>query len=125
MQVYQTDNEGFFLGVTYADPSPLEDGVWLIPAGCVENPPPDFQVNQRARWVINKWVVEDIPPPPIPEQVPEPGPPTIEEIQSLRQSAYTREADPLFFEWQAGETTKEEWEAKRQEIRDRYPYPEE
>ena len=42
-----------------------------------------------------------------------------------RQAAYTQEADPLFFKWQAGEATKEEWEAKRAEIRERYPYPEE
>jgi hypothetical protein len=125
MQVYQTDNEGFFLGVTYADPSPLEDGVWLIPAGCIEIPPPDFQVNQRARWVINKWVIEDIPPPPIPEQLSEPGPPTIEEIQSLRQSAYTREADPIAMQMLRDEATKEEWLAKIEEIKARYPYPDE
>ena len=41
-----------------------------------------------------------------------------------RQAAYTQEADPLFFKWQAGEATKEEWEAKRAEIRQRFPYPE-
>ena len=41
-----------------------------------------------------------------------------------RQAAYTQEADPLFFKWQAGEATKEEWEAKREEIRQRFPYPE-
>jgi len=38
-------------------------------------------------------------------------------------SAYTAEADPLFFKYQAGEVTKEEWLAKREEIRSRYPYP--
>ena len=40
-----------------------------------------------------------------------------------RASAYTAEADPLFFKYQAGEVTKEEWLAKREEIRSRYPYP--
>jgi hypothetical protein len=44
--------------------------------------------------------------------------------ESNRQAAYTQEADPLFFKWQAGEATKEEWEAKREEIRQRFPYPE-
>jgi hypothetical protein len=44
--------------------------------------------------------------------------------KSNRQAAYTQEADPLFFKWQAGEATKEEWEAKREEIRQRFPYPE-
>lgn len=49
--------------------------------------------------------------------------PTKEEQEAKRQAAYTAEADPLFFKWQAGEATEEEWKAKRQEIRDRYPYP--
>ena len=50
--------------------------------------------------------------------------PTKEEQEAKRQAAYTAEADPLFFKWQAGEATEAEWKAKRQEIRDRYPYPE-
>jgi hypothetical protein len=45
--------------------------------------------------------------------------------ENQRSIAYATEADPLFFQWQAEEATKEEWLAKRQEIRDRYPYPEE
>lgn len=43
--------------------------------------------------------------------------------EANRQAAFVAEADPLFFQWQAGESTEEEWLAKRQEIRDRYPYP--
>lgn len=54
-------------------------------------------------------------------------PPTNEEIKERlrlkRQKAYNREADPLFFKWQAGEITKEEWVAKRQEIKAKNPYP--
>ena len=38
-----------------------------------------------------------------------------------RRAAYTTESDPLFFKWQAGETTQEEWQAKRNEIKARYP----
>jgi len=49
--------------------------------------------------------------------------PTKEEQETVRRAAYAAEADPLFFKWQAGEGTEEEWLAKRQEIRDRYPYP--
>jgi hypothetical protein len=55
------------------------------------------------------------PPPPVV--------PTKAEQEAKRHAAYTAEADPLFFKWQAGEATEEEWLAKRQEIRDRYPYP--
>ena len=40
-----------------------------------------------------------------------------------RAIAYTAEADPLFFKAQRGEATIEEWEAKVEEIRTRYPYP--
>lgn len=43
--------------------------------------------------------------------------------QTNRAAAYRTEADPLFFKYQAGEVTKEEWLAKREEIRARYPYP--
>lgn len=50
--------------------------------------------------------------------------PTREQQETARQAAYTAEADPLFFKWQAGEATETEWKAKRQEIRDRFPYPE-
>jgi hypothetical protein len=56
----------------------------------------------------------------------EPPPPpalTKAALEGLRLSAYVAEADPLFFKWQAGEATEAEWKAKRQEIRDRFPYP--
>ena len=62
--------------------------------------------------------------------VPPPAPPapTPDELraaaEAARQSAFQREADPLFFKWQAGEGTEEAWQAKRAEIRERYPYPE-
>ena len=45
--------------------------------------------------------------------------------ETNRKAAYQAEADPLFFKWQAGEGTQEEWVAKRAEIRERFPYPEE
>ena len=54
---------------------------------------------------------------------PPPPPPTQAEQEVKRQSAYTTEADPLFFKWQAGEATEVEWLAKREEIRTRFPYP--
>jgi hypothetical protein len=42
--------------------------------------------------------------------------------KAARSADFATEADPLFFKWQAGEGTKEEWEAKRESIRARYPY---
>ena len=47
--------------------------------------------------------------------------PTIEEIDLNRKIAYHLEADPLFFKYQRGEVTKEEWLNKIQEIKDKYP----
>lgn len=76
------------------------------PAGAIEIPiPPDHasQVWDRGAWLTY-----------VPAKV---------EQETKRQFAYTAEADPLFFKWQAGEATEAEWLAKRQEIRDRYPYP--
>ena len=40
-----------------------------------------------------------------------------------REHAYKNESDPLMIKFQLGQITKEEWEAKRQEIKNRYPYP--
>ena len=54
-----------------------------------------------------------------------PTPPTQAEQEAQRQAAYTQEADPLFFKYQRGEATEQEWLDKIEEIRERYPYPEE
>lgn len=47
----------------------------------------------------------------------------IEEQQILEQRKYLymNESDPLYFSYCAGESTKEEWLAKRREIKDRFP----
>jgi len=47
----------------------------------------------------------------------------LKQVEKNRTIAYRAEADPLFFKYQAGEVTKEEWLAKREEIKVRYPYP--
>jgi hypothetical protein len=48
----------------------------------------------------------------------------LEKAQRERAAAYASEADPLAFKMLRGEITKEEWEAKIEEIRVRHPYPE-
>ena len=50
---------------------------------------------------------------------------SIAEQKSARAAAYANEADPLFFKYQRGEATEQEWLDKVEEIRARYPYPEE
>jgi hypothetical protein len=58
----------------------------------------------------------------IPEPYVEPAP-TKEQQEALRQAAYIAESDPLFFKYQRDEATKEEWLAKIEEIKARYPDP--
>ena len=37
---YQLDGDGFYVGKTFADESPLEPGVYHYPAGTVDKKPP-------------------------------------------------------------------------------------
>jgi hypothetical protein len=56
---------------------------------------------------------------------PEPAPPTREQQELNRQAAYSAEADPIAMQMLRDEATKEEWLAKIDEVKARYPYPEE
>lgn len=58
------------------------------------------------------------PPQPTPESI-------LAGIKAQRAAAYTTEADPLFFKYQRAEADQQEWIDKVEEIRLRYPYPEE
>ena len=62
---------------------------------------------------------------PQPYQPPAPYVPTREEQQALRAAAYTSEADPIAMQMLRDGATTEEWLAKIDEIKARYPYPEE
>lgn len=57
--VFQTDHLGIFVGEAIADPSPLEDGVWLIPGGCVELAPPEILEHKAAHWDGQRWQLID------------------------------------------------------------------
>lgn len=57
--VYQTDHLGLYLHPTEADPCPLEEGVWLIPGGCVEVPPPTIPDGKAAHWDGERWNLID------------------------------------------------------------------
>lgn len=46
---------------------------------------------------------------------------TSEQIGAARARAYAAEADPLFFKWQRGEIDRDEWIAKVEEIKARFP----
>lgn len=63
MQVYQTNEDGYFVGVTHAEPNQLEEGEWLIPGGCVTVEPPSFAKGKCAKWDGKKWQVLPVPKP--------------------------------------------------------------
>jgi hypothetical protein len=46
-----------------------------------------------------------------------------EQATAQRRTAYEQEADPLFFKYQRGEATEQEWLDKIAEIKARYPKP--
>ena len=46
------------------------------------------------------------------------------QIQEVRRQVYIRDADPLFFGYQRGENTEQEWLDAVQAVKDAHPYPE-
>jgi hypothetical protein len=68
--------------------------------------------------IVDQWYsitpeVEELEP-ETPEQA-------LERIRQQRKAAYEDEADPLYFKAQRGEATMEDWLAKVEEIKQRYP----
>ena len=61
-QVCQLNAAGYFTGLTTADESPLESGVYLLPAGAVDTAAPVVPEGKRAKW-DGVWMFEDIPQP--------------------------------------------------------------
>jgi hypothetical protein len=68
----------------------------------------DTPVNINGEWT-QTWKVEDKP---------------LEEVEKLKENfraaAYQEESDPLFFKWQRGEATQQEWLDKVAEIKSRW-----
>ena len=55
--VYQTDYSGLLVGGVQARESPLEPGVYMIPAGCVEVTPPTAGPKKIAVWSGETWAL--------------------------------------------------------------------
>lgn len=70
---YQYDVAGLYYGETVADESPLEPGVYLVPALCTLTPPPaTWPESKWPRWNGRKWAL--IKKPVVPEPAAEPTP---------------------------------------------------
>jgi hypothetical protein len=83
-QAVQLDDKGYFIGIATVEESPLEPGVFLLPAAAIEAPVPVIPDGQRARW-DGEWVFEDIPQPPSP---PAPVEPTYAEKRAAEYPDY-------------------------------------
>ena len=58
----QLDHEGFFIGQETAFESPLEQGKYLMPAGCIDaTAPTNIPTGKRARWTGSAWALEYAP----------------------------------------------------------------
>lgn len=116
--VSQLDAEGFFVGVTVADESPLEPGTFLTPGGCVDAPPPDIPEGQRAKW-DGAWVFEDIPQPE-----PEPEPEPVELTYAEKRAAeYPPMADYLDGIVKGDQAQINAYIAACQAVKAKYPKP--
>lgn len=62
-------------------------------------------------YVKGKWVSPILPAP------------TIEQVEAARRLAYQTDSDPLFFGWQRGENTEQDWLDAVQAVKDAHPYP--
>ena len=118
MNVYQTDNDGVFVGITTADQDPMDVSNMLIPAGCVETLPPSITDEQLARWDGSSWAVEDIP---APEDEPEPTSEDLsEEARAKRDNILVTAVDPLVsnpFRWADLTSDKQaEWSQYRTDL---------
>lgn len=55
MKAYQTDQNGIYISEVDCQPSPLEDGKFLIPEGAYIDSPPKCKENEIPKRVGNTW----------------------------------------------------------------------
>lgn len=90
--VYQFDKDGYYIGSEVSFESPLEPGVYLMPANCTDIEPPVPYDGYKIRWDGFTWVQEVIPDPE-----PEPEPPTLEELQTQKVEMANRTCESTIY----------------------------
>jgi hypothetical protein len=78
---------GIFQTESLADESPLEPGVFLIPAYATTIAPPQVTNPEIAVFKDGEWSVEVLPPPPEPEPEPQPEPEPLVELTPAEKLA--------------------------------------
>jgi len=59
--LYHYSENGIYLFPSPANPSPLEEGVWLYPARSTEIAPPVIPDGKCAVWNGSGWDIQDMP----------------------------------------------------------------
>lgn len=115
MKIYNYDHAGVFTGESEADESPLEPGVFMIPAQATEIEPPTIPSGSRAVFDGSQWKVEALPEP-------EPDPePTDDDLKArCKREAVARLAETDYSELpsvRAAITNGAEFDAYRAAVR--------
>lgn len=118
--VSQLDDDGFFVGVSVADESPLEPGVFHLPRNSVDIPPPELQSWQKARYVAGSWIIVE-PEPDVEEE------PEDQEVEETYKEKRLREYPP-FTEYLDGITKGDAAQVQRYidaclAVKAKYPKP--
>lgn len=93
-QVIQLNDEGYVIGTTYADESPLEPGVYHIPRNCIDAPLPNVPENCLVKWNGTDFVVEPI----LEEIIPEPEPLTYKQKRALAYPSLSDQLDIIYWD---------------------------
>jgi hypothetical protein len=83
-----------FIASGVADQSPLEPGVWLIPAYATNVEPPEAQEGKTIHCLGGEWVYQDV----VVEVSEVPTPPTLAEIVSEKWNSIKAKRDSLRFD---------------------------